>query len=576
MNSPPQGVAAYVAALAAWGDGLVAYREAIRAYMREVGDGGTLALGRRWAAAAAEADLAQREVDTVLNAGSLPDADAGGLPDIGRILHHSNQLEGAAGRLAAVAAEALADGALEASAVGMSRTYSENLRGLGRAATARGAAAAELQRAAAAAAALAGAALSSRMELDVFVAWCDGTASRGEVASELYASALLCYARRGSAPAAEHLEAAKAGAFGLPADSVESALAACAALEQYHPLQAMAYMPGRITIAGPNIAGPDIAGVDGVGPAVNLALSQARLDVVYDLARLTDRRSAGQYGPIATTTVGLNYRLVERLQSIRAEARRRDGGQRAADRPRLTAGELALTVDGRTLCGMAPPSAGRWAPFAGSRPHVAAYCAASAQIILGALRDERARGWGFDLLAQYEQAGRGGQLPPDLYDAAALAAALHDEFGRAYDAAPPAVRPSDYRRLVVPEASGPGDYISAAVSQVSFMTLEGRLRAQGARAAKSRVPPALVEREGRMTQMLQATETAHTLWKRIKAAYRDPPFDTFAGGARARGAHMDTFRRIAAEALREELAGCMTPTMKMYALTEVPRPTRVR
>ena len=533
-------------ALAAWNTSLGVYSAAIRAYMREAGDAGPRTIGQRWSAA--ERLLAAAE-------GGLRTPVAGDEPQgLAALMAAGDAAEDASRALDSAAGIALDSNVQAAVLAGMSRTYSENLKGLGRGVLEAGLAARVRYREAAAAASAAGAAAGARLGVGAITAAYDEKPGRGGVATELYVSALLCRAAGGPGALAP-LETAKDAALGLAPDTPAAASADAAVLSEYHPLQAMSYAPAAF--------GPPRELKEGAPPATDLSLPQARLAVVYDLAPLVDRRRALAHGPLASMTTGLNFRLIERLRTIRAAPYKQAAPASGLGRVGTLAGPLSATTDGKTVCEIAA-GPGVWAPFAGGRPRVEAHSAASATIILAAIREDRADGWGLDLRERYENAVRGELLPSGECDETALIAALLAEFERAYDAAPPDDSRA-FRDLVVPEGPGPGDYLCTAAARLGFAALDERLRALHVKPAAVRVPHAVVVREARITQAIQTVDVGRKLWNRVKDAYRpDPEAFTLPAGQK-KAALMASFRRIATDAARAGPVDCSPPTLKGFA-----------
>jgi hypothetical protein len=337
--------------------------------------------------------------------------------------------------------------------------------------------------------------------------------------------------------------------------------------------------------ASPSAAPQKLAGGS---PPVNLALPQARLAIEYDLAPLIDRRRANDFGPLAPTTSGLNYRLLERLRTIRAVPLQR-GTSATADAPepgRCLTGPLAVTTDGGfTTRTMSPPGfeaaptlPGReeaWAPFAGARPRVGQYADVTARLILAGLQADRDQGWTPDLRMKYSAAVESRELPSGECGSDALLGLLVEEFGRAYDAGPPATE-ADFFELVVGAGPGPDGYVVAALARAGNALLEGRLR-QVLEAPNPQIPYAAVEREARLGQLLHTLDAAKGgsngpgLWRALKLAFRPDPEVFELSPARRRDAHLRHFRRLAAEALAGAATPlvCSPPSLKFYASVKV-------
>jgi hypothetical protein len=575
-------------AMATWILGLKKHAAAIRACMREAEGAGRRILGTQWAQAgerldAAEGELAASAGELATIAGELAAGEAaaaagelaGGLASR---MAAADTAVGVARALGAAAAAALDPNVQAAALASMSHTYSDNLKGLARGVREAGHAAQEQCLEAGRAAAAAGREAGGRLEAADIKAAYEAAPGRGTISTELYVSALLRWACRqggdgGNAAAVAALEAAKGSAFGLAADTPASAEADTAALAEYHPLQAMAFAPAGFT--DEHELAP--AGAPGARPAVDVSLPQARLTVVYDLAPLVDRHRALAYGPLASTVAGLNFRLVERLRTIRAAPFRPvapAAADAAAARPALLATPLTVTTDGRTGYEFAPRvwtqgAAARgdplWAPFAGGRPRAAAHLAAEAAVILAAIRAGRAAGWRLELRAEYEAAVRSEALPTGECGEESLLAVLLEEFEKVYDAAPPEY-PSDFRGLVAPPAPAPGDYFCAAAGRIAGGALDEQLRALHFKPAAAPVPHAVAVRELRVSQAIQTVETGRKLWKRFGDAFR-PDAEAFSQPPPLRKvALMGLFRTIALKAIRVGPVVCAPPSLKGYAI----------
>lgn len=551
-------------ALVTWCSNLEAYLAAIRAYMNESDEAGRRALTMRWTTTWRLIGDAERLIEEVARLTGA--AEPRSLADK---MKASDAAEGASRTLDVVAETALDPSVLVAALSGMSRTYSDRLRGLGREVRE----AERLVKGGRAAAALAAAAATLPFEVGVITAaYGDG---RGGVATELYISALRC---RAGPEALALLEAAKSAALGVAADTPAAAAADAAALAEYHPLQAMTYTPAAW---GPARVEPALA-------ATNLGLPQARLSVVYDLEPLIDRRRALAHGPLASMSTGLNYRLVERLRTIRALKLSTPAkgpwtcGPRQED---ARAGALQITTDGVTVRDLALQvttngvtvreiDAGAtaceeiWAPFAGSRPCVEAHAGASAAIILAGVREGRGQGWGLGLRERYEAAIRGELIPGGECPEGALVGALVVEFERAYERAAPPASLDDYRSLVAPAKPGPGDYLCAAAAHLGISALDERLRMLHVKPGP--VPHADIVREARVAQVIQAVDTGRKLWLRVKEAFimGVPDLQVFTLPASQRkNALVAAFRRIATVAAQAGPVDCMPPTLRLFAAT---------
>ena len=315
--------------------------------------------------------------------------------------------EAATYRLDAAASTYLDPNVQAAVTTGMSRTFSENLKGLARAVREAAAAAKTRQRGALSAAAQVGAAFTSALAADVVARVFGAVETRGGVATEVYMSVLLCLK---SARASGLLEAAKGMSLGCPSDGPRLAEADALALAAYHPLQAMCYAPSAPSEPA------EAASLQGqTGGLLDLTLPQARLAVVYDPTPLLDRRRAQEFGPLASMVSGLSYKTVERLRTIRAAPiRPRPPGPAQASAGPIAEGPITVTTDGgATVRKLGParyPAAAEapWAPLAGAQPRVGAYGAATSASFWSAYAPTVRKGGTLDLRARYEAAVEDG------------------------------------------------------------------------------------------------------------------------------------------------------------------------
>lgn len=565
-------------ALSGWAQALAAFAAALGAYADETGAAGRRAYGPRWEAALSAVRAAG---DARPAARAAPSLEGAAL--YAAHMDDSDALEEAAGQLEQAARVLLSPDVSAAVSAGMSRTFSDKIGGLRRRVGAAAGAAAAAAREALQGAAASGAALAAGLPVAAVAGAYAPPAGlrgpRGAVATELYVGALACLR---SPEARALLEASRAEALGGRADTPAAAAADTAALAEYHPCQAMCYAPAfvrpRPRGAGPGLEAleprspeaPEPASGPGLGPPFDLSFPQARLAVAYDLAPLVDRRRASEFGPLASTTSGLNYRLVERLRTISAVPAPARAPAAPAPRPVAVAGPIAVSPAPGVVWESGPPGplgseAGgpEWAPFAGAQPRAGLYAEACAAVILDRLRAERAAGWGPALLAQYEAAARGGALPDPPVDPGLLVDALAAEFEKAYDAAPPD-DPAAFRALVVPLAPAPRDYISAAVARLAGGALDARLRAHLAEAGP-RVPYAPFEREARVSQAVLVADVSRELWRRLRGAYRGDDEAFAPHPVRRKALLLSHFRRIAAAAAAAAPVHVAPPSLKLWA-----------
>ena len=393
--------------LARWKAALIAWAAALDAYGDEVGESGTRAIGARWRTARGDAHDAREALENVRlpEEGGDTATTAAAAAVAAAAMAASDLFEAEHLRLGAAMREMLDPNVQAVSASGMSHTFSENIGRLARSARDAAGSAQAAQKEALQVASLMGPGAVDGITVGEIDGIFGRQRPRGAFATEMLMSVLLC---AGTEEAARILNGARDLALGCPpAFETVTVTADTEALSEYHPLQAMMYAP----------APPSPEPAPG-GARLDVSLPQARLAVEYDLAPLIDKRRAAEFGPIAPSTSGLNYKLVERLRTIRVAPTgpRPEGAPLSRPLP-VQEGRLGVISEGREFslapaCFPGPGSKGgvRWAPLAGALPRVGAYSAETESVILDLVRQEREAGWDLDLRPRYEKAVETGEV----------------------------------------------------------------------------------------------------------------------------------------------------------------------
>jgi hypothetical protein len=300
-------------------------------------------------------------------------------------------------------------------------------------------------------------------------------------------------------------------------------------------------------------------GVSDAKTAIDVTFPQAHQAIRYDLDLLTNRRAAQQFGPLATIVTGLNYRLVERLRTIRAI------GITPIDyvqHPhKLASGAVSLTTD-RGATTVTISRSGTWAPFAGCRPRVLAYAEIAGELIRAAVIAEPE--WGVGLATRFDKLMADDALPTGECSVDALVATLVAEFELDYDLDPPKTA-KQFRALVVGDEPSPGGYLVRAVARVGGRMLDDSLRHELAAVGTARVPYADLVRESRLTQLRASLDAAQILWKRLRDVFRVDA-DTFElPFAQQKATLAAGLRRTVESVLKGAPLVCSPPTLKLFA-----------
>ncbi len=394
----------------------------------------------------------------------------------------------------------------------------------------------------------------------------------GEVATELFVCALRCAKcdAKCDAEFATALATAPDAILGIEPDSLAAAARDAAALSEYHVLQRLnEEIPGFVT-------GDDSkmmhAPSDITEAAVDVSIAHATFDIEYDLARLIDRRRATQFGPVAAMTTGLNYRIVERMRTIRAIPRfRRDGTDVAVQPPLICPADARLQLSVGGVARVAPPARRDRAPFAGARPRAAAHAAAVAAATESAIRAESAWRAGAlgrparNLQAEFDSRVRADPVPAGAPAGGELLAAVTAAFEVALYARPPA----DVKAFIeLACGAGAVGYICAAYCTQLGIAYLSDARPRG----RPPIAAAALEREAYQTRMLSVVAAAHEFQRHLSAAFAQqrPGASAFADKSADSVRHaalMIDYRRAAAAAQAACIALPVVPSLKLYSAT---------
>jgi len=395
----------------------------------------------------------------------------------------------------------------------------------------------------------------------------------GEVATELFVSALRCAKCECKSECKCIRSTALASApdmiLGIEPDSRAAAARDMAALSGYHILQ-------RLNEEIPGFVSGDDRDNGAPSGAIDVSIASASFDVEYDLARLIDRRRATQFGPVAAMTAGLNYRIVERMRSIRAAARfRRDTAAPPAEPPLICPANSRLQLSVGGAARVAPPARSDRAPFAGARPRAAAHAAAVAAATEAAIRAESAWRAGApgrparDLRAEFDSRVRANPVPAGAPAGGELLAAVTAAFEAALYARPPA----DAKAFVEMACGADAvSYICAAYCARPGVAHLSDARPRG----RPPIAAAALAREAYQTRMLSVTAAAREFQRHLAAAFaQQQPGDGAFVGKRAdesadavrHTALMVDFRRAAAAAQAACIALPIAPSLKLYSAT---------
>ncbi|MDE2100849.1 MAG: hypothetical protein KGL39_26620 [Patescibacteria group bacterium] len=340
----------------------------------------------------------------------------------------------------------------------------------------------------------------------------------------------------------------------------------------YHPLQQLCVVPS----ASEPASGP---------AAVDLTVPGATTAIDYDVAPLIDKEKIREYGPLATSVTGLNYKLVQRLKTIRerpvkeakndasdTERRRTPwGSEDSAERTAtpadkvVRAGErLTYTNDGGETTRAFLPLPRDW------RPAPAAYTESYHELCAGALLENplgppatpaKMKEAAMDALSRYRADGQADQerkmavAPTDL--AKALIERFEEDYAVRFPARPPANIRAMRERLEPPTAAVPR-YIMRAVTDAAYPAFK---HATIRRAELSRAGYIIARTELIATFATTAFQAARVVMRRLRDAWPavtrggdeieaiPAPADDAGLGAWQR--HADAVRAVVARMIRD-------------------------
>lgn len=372
---------------------------------------------------------------------------------------------------------------------------------------------------------------------------------RSSISAELYVNTLL--GRIKHEPNTSALETAKDLAFGIAFDNIQTATIDASTLSEYHLLQTMTFTPFNF------LTRPETS-----TPVYDISLPNTKLAVTYNILPLINRKHALTYGPIANMKSGLNYKLIERLQTIYTKPYKASSEKV----PRIFApitGPLIITTDGTTQLQYEPAVKDKtWAPFAGSRSRVEAYSNAQSVIILDSIKNDDWRDTTVRL--QYETAVKNKTLPSGECNATNLLQVLITIFERIYDETLPKT-PQEFQNIVIPEHT-PTDYFCEAISFISFGTIDEKIRELQIKTNNPKVPYETIRRELSITHMFQTISAGQKLSKQFTTFYYCEKDVFKLSSNQLKIALMKNFNAIAQKALKEEPIECLPTTLKIFTL----------
>lgn len=585
----------FLSVLAEWEGALRAYGRALASYAAEVDDVAQRMLSVRgvaaWGLALESARVAQNTEARE--------------PQSAHASEHADKLEAMEVSLLGAENVILDPAVRDSAAAGVSRTFSDNLsrllevvhRGRRECSTAHAAA---LE-----AAKVYGRELAQARPEGVLMAarrwWApvDGVgAEHGGVATAVHTWALARIRAAGgphAAAAEKTLEAAKNGSLGIPGETPEEILADSRRGRAYHPMQTLGAMPrltevknGGAARATEALGAADalpafwalsepIEGGADVGPAVDARLPQAKKDVQYDLGALIDpSRAAGD-----TVRSGLNFKLVERLRSIRETPRGQNPVDRDAPVPAQTTIEIPDRVSDSFLLSFGGSQVlrasmhgnsrlgGDWAPAAGVPPRLAAYSDAIGTLVAARQMDATHLVDKFTTESSAEKDAAGPQTRVSLD---VLLARIMQKFSGAYDAAPGDGPTShiEFLGIAAPPEFVTGLYFETAVFDAGLAHLNRLLdRFWTPGVSGSKITAEGARRELAATTAVQAAAAGFELWRRVVGAYQrrapDSALFTYEPGQR-KAALARVHRETVAAALAAPPLEYVQMTFKLFHL----------
>lgn len=413
----PEAEAAFRVRLDEWRSLILQMLDRIDRVRDEIGSVGPAQLGSEWGNSLRSIEAQRQLVTAEASAPASDAADANDAADAVRaIFDECDRYETAVRVLSAELTTVLNPNVLASAVAKYSQSYTERLRGL---VTSVKETRAHLERgvipsAAAEAAAYGRQTVSRLSPQQLRDCYTEGIDRRGVVSTEVIAGAFQ------QLGLTDELKALVDRALGITV-----AAKADPNYDRFHPAQAVEWIAPRL-------------------PELPAAFPQARLLVEFDIERLINRRRATEFGPIASTVSGLNYKLIDRLRSISA----------------VEMGPAGADSVGASDAAKATPKPSSWQQLPGANPRVAAYTEAATAVILDEIRRERLEGWTPTLCEDFEREINEAEAPPPRWDllVTALLEALGRELSSAAAGADPIISDEDWYAAVLPRELSWGSF----------------------------------------------------------------------------------------------------------------------
>lgn len=312
---------------------------------------------------------------------------------------------------------------------------------------------------------------------------------RGLLSTEFFISIMK---KIHSAESESLLEAAKDMILG-ESESVEGIEKDSEYLKKYHPTQSMTYIQ-LIDFSNSSIEN-----------SIDITFPQSTYSVKYDILPLISRKKILEYGTIAPLNSGINYKLIERLRTIKLLEKPKANVQPSS----FICNNITIAIGNGEYKQLFAPFGAKWAPFAGMRPRVDKYNELFSDIVMEKIEND----YSPQVRNEYESKA----ISESIIHPEILAHEITNEFEKIFDAAPP-TNLHDFYKLAIGDELPYDGYICKALNKISEREIAECLYKLSIQM-NLKIQIDAVENELRISQALTILNSSKLFWRNLKNSF---------------------------------------------------------
>jgi hypothetical protein len=321
-------------------------------------------------------------------------------------------------------------------------------------------------------------------------------------------------------------------------------------IKQYQSIQLMTYTPNIITVNSLDSALED--------PVVDIRFTQTASSYVYDVRRLTTKKTAISYGPILTSMSGINYKLTQRMDTFQSTPMNKLTKQSI----RLISADGVSQVDIGQPGTMQVSQPGVWGILGGSHPRVSRLNMIESELIMHSIRNTRIS-WPTNIGQQYNAR----EYIPDACAETKLVKLISDEIFTVYDIRP-ALNYAEFYSIVFGDSGfSPESYICNVLSKLGYVISSSRLSTALIRNPTWNANSKSVSRETALSQCRQSIDAGKELYRRMRLNFRCDSSIFALPEIQKRYKLMSLIKSLVASAVNSEPLICSELTIAEYAAT---------